>query len=71
MSTTTLSELRHFTTDDVRRHGYAVAYCRLCGCNKSGEVSEPNAVAPGCRATWCLCHTEDAFDILRHAEDSE
>jgi hypothetical protein len=34
----------------------AVIYCPVCGCEKSGDISEPNSRWEECGDTDCRCH---------------
>lgn len=52
--------LRRFTVAQLRAQGYALAYCPLCSCRKSGDVDEPNGVDEGCARETCRCHEDDA-----------
>ena len=61
--TSLMRDLRHFTVAEIRQQGYDVAYCKLCGCNKSGDVHQPNVLTEACtsplhRDPGCLCHVE-------------
>ena len=33
-----------------------VVYCRVCNCNKSGHLEEPNLVTEACSDPDCACH---------------
>ena len=54
----TLEELRRVTTDEIRVHGYSVAYCPVCSCRKTvnGSPDWPNVRDEGCSRDTCRCH---------------
>ena len=53
-----LADLRVVTTDQIRVHGYSVAYCPRCGCRKTvnGSPDWPNVHDEGCSRDTCRCH---------------
>lgn len=67
----TLRELRVVTTDEIRVHGYSVAYCPRCSCRKTvnGSPDWPNGYDEGCTRSTCRCHhNHDAGCLTRDGE---
>ena len=56
--TVDVKALRCVTTDEIRVHGYDVAYCPICSCRKTvnGSPDWPNVRDEGCSRVECRCH---------------